>query len=75
MQGGLIQNITTDQDMDIVIIDYDLPETGEPAFQGCYSPDGIVESGKFHELISSIAGAELTPEEIEVRDELKRIHF
>ena len=75
MQGGMIQNITTDQDMDIVIVDYDLPSHGEPAFKGCYAPDYIVKGGEFAEMFQNMTGAELTPEEIEVRDELKRIHF
>ena len=75
MQGGTIQNISASEDMDIAIVDYDLPDHGEPALMGIYGPDYIVKDRELHEMIDTIPGAELTPEEARVKEGLKRLHF
>jgi len=69
VEGGNVQMIAASEPVDIVLVDRDNQNAGDdPVVQ--YEPDNIKAPGTFHELFTSSNNSDL-----EIRDELKRIHF
>ena len=69
IQGGLIQAIySNNRNTQVVIIDQDMTDVGEPGISEIRSPDGVAD-----DLYTIYSGSE--PREREIHDELKRIKF
>jgi len=72
VSGGNIQNIIANENVEIVIVDYDNMEKGDaPDFSSFYEPDSIMETGTFYQQFTDAS----EPMDMEVRDELKRNHI
>lgn len=70
VKGGTIQRIVTDQEVEkIVIVDWDNASQGNNPVERI-EPDSIIEDGNFHLLYSSA-----NPADLEVQQELKRLHL
>ena len=69
IQGGLVQTIySNNKNIQLVIIDQDMADVGEPGISEIKSPDGVAD-----DLYTMYSGSE--PREQEVHDELKRLKF
>lgn len=69
VEGGIVQMIAASEPVDIILVDRDNQDVGDnPVVQ--YEPDHIKEAGSFHELFSFNDNPD-----IEIRDELKRLHL
>jgi hypothetical protein len=72
IRGGNIQNIIANENVEIVIVDYDNMKCGDaPVFKSFYEPDVITETGTFYQQFTD----ERDPMDMEVRDELRRNHI
>jgi hypothetical protein len=73
VQGGVIQSVNTNVDMDIVIIDYDNLKAGDK-LKDIHAPDYIFKDGEAHELLQSLT-LPLSKEEKQVKKFLKDQKF
>lgn len=69
-RGGEVVNVNTNMDADIVIVDFDVLDQGNSPVSAILAPDSI-SPGPFYQDFTD----EQDPEEVEVRDELKRLKF
>jgi hypothetical protein len=67
IEGGIIQAIHANKDMEIVIADFDLIDIGKNPVDTIISPDSIVEN--MYELFNDST----SNREMEVREQLKRL--
>ena len=70
VSGGNIQRILATETCNVVIIDHDNIEAGDPPVVETF-PDQTMIEGTFHEAFYD----ESDPQTMEVRDELKRLHI
>ena len=52
VRGGNVVAVSSSEDVDIVIVDYDSPENGDDLIKGVYGQDALFESGKAHWLFA-----------------------
>jgi len=69
--GGNITAVSSSNEIDIIILDYDNAENGSPFDGGVLSQDALFEPGSAHELFT----ADNDQVAIEVKEYLKRINF
>ena len=70
--GGNIQNIITNEDIEVIVVDHDNIDCGDALdFENFYPVDQITKTGEFYQCYSD----ESSPREMEIRDELKRNHI
>jgi hypothetical protein len=65
IEGGIIQAIHANKDMEIVIVDFDLIDIGKNPVDRIMSPDSIIEN--MYELFNE------GNREMDVREQLKRL--
>ena len=67
VEGGLIQSFIASEDMDITIVDNDIPKVGEGPGISQHEPDTICKKGEFYLEYTD----ESDPREMEIHHELK----
>ena len=70
VSGGNIQRILATETCNIVIIDHDNIEAGDPPVVETF-PDKTIPEGKFYQEYTD----ENDPREVEIHDALKRLHI
>ena len=73
VKGGSVTAISATEDVQIVIVDYDNSDNGNNPVtpSEVLYPDAIFEDGEAHTLFTDASD----PEEMEIKDELKRLKF
>lgn len=69
IKDGMVESISANMDCDIVIVDYDCFQDGDDQVSGIINPDAISEN--IYELFTD----QSMPQDMEIRDELKRLKF
>lgn len=67
VEGGLIQSFIASEDMDIIVVDNDIPKSGDGMGISQYQPDTICEKGKFYMEFTDSSD----PRDMEIHYELK----
>ena len=57
VRGGAVEAIFSTQEIDIAIVDFDLPQNGDPAISDIYEVDGTFQSGEAHTLYQEADGS------------------
>lgn len=73
VKGGTVINISATEEVKIVIVDYDNSDNGSNPIMPSdpLYPDAIFKDGEAHTLFTDASD----PEEMEIKDELKRLKF
>jgi len=72
VENGIITNISSNKDgeeIQIVIVDYDNLENGGDVVSGILAPDDVIDD------LYTLFTDENDPMNVEIHDELKRLHF
>jgi len=68
---GNVINVSSTQDINYVIVDYDNIDVGEEPVKDVYGQDAIFEPGEAHRLFTDASD----PQEMEIKDALKVLKF
>ena len=71
LKNGYLGSVSSSQEIDIVIIDHDNIDKGEPPVKDILQQDAIFLPGEAYKLYTDASD----PRDMEIREELKRIHF
>lgn len=69
IKDGMVETSCANMDCDIIVVDYDCFQPEDDCVSGVLAPDAISEN--IYELFTD----QSNPQEIEIRDKLKRLKF
>ena len=70
IEGGMVTTMSSNTDVEMIILDYDNPENGGKIVDGIHFQDKLFRNGEAYKLISGESD-----EEIEALEFLKDINF